>query len=156
MKVAVAALLLIVAALAWLLNAEMTRNREQRDQIRKLTASLADKSKPERLEPMGKCAAQAEKMSQKLGLDGSYVSHYNAKLDKCFMTARSRTSSSKPKITEALYDADQGREYAVIQESRREGKGRIFEDCVIKTEGKPRQCDSRQDYDSFVAEFMER
>jgi hypothetical protein len=67
MKAVLALLLLVVVVLGALLYGEMNTNREQRDQIQKLTASLDDKSKQQNLALQEKCSLQAAKLFRELG-----------------------------------------------------------------------------------------
>jgi hypothetical protein len=93
MRIAIALLVVALAVLVWLFNGEKEKNRDQQAQIQKLTASLADKSKREELELQEKCGLQAERLFREFGykLDAlaQLQSHYNSKLNRCFMTVLS-------------------------------------------------------------------
>jgi hypothetical protein len=153
LRIIIAALLLLVLALAWLLKAEMTTSQERQDQIEKLTLRLADKSRRENLELQEKCALQAERMFRILGYEGGYVSHYNAELNRCFMTVD--TGTIRPlRITKFLYDAYEQRQYAGFQLT---GNSRNPPDvCALKSPGEKRKlCKSVGEYEAFVARYME-
>lgn len=161
MKIAIAVLLAIVLALAWLLNAEMGTNRRQRSQIAELTSKLADNSARERLELQQKCANQAEKIFSQQGykLNGprpaSYQSHYNAKLNKCFMTLDSMVLGDQ----RFLFDAYEQREYAEYMLLPEKGK-KYWEvqpqSCaLIPSSADKSRCKSEEEYKAFVARYME-
>ncbi len=123
MKVAIGILLATVLVLVWRLNALITTSRQQQNQIQELTSKLVDRGTRDALELQEKCALQAEKVFRQLGYKGaqqngnvdSYQSHYNAKLNKCFMTVEStdiRTTPGTMLITKFLLDAYEQRIYA--------------------------------------------
>ena len=121
MKLAVAALLAIALVLAWLLNAEVATNSQQRIQIAELTSKLGDKSARENLEFQQKCAQQAEKIFHQLGyklnearnaISSSYESHYNTKLNKCFMTVSTVKLTPRFVTSKFLIDAYEQKGYA--------------------------------------------
>ncbi len=154
MKFIIAALLVFVVGLAWLLNAEMTTSRERQDQIEQLKLRLADKSRRENLELQEKCALQAERMFRRLGYEGSYESHYNAERNKCFMTVDVAGTLRPLRITKFLYDAYEQREYAAFQLT-----GNLRnppEVCQLKSpKEKQISCNSPQEYEAFVRRYME-
>ena len=105
MRGVIAALLLVVAVLAWGLTSEVKKNSQLRGEVEQLTKKLTDKSRLEDLQLQEKCAEQAKKVfneyksaplpniylknPQPRELDTEYQSHYNAKLGKCFMEIKS-------------------------------------------------------------------
>src|SRR5215470_10222438 len=105
MRGVIAALLLVVAVLAWGLTSEVKKNSQLRGQVEQLTKKLTDKSRLEDLQLQEKCAEQAKKVfneyksapspniylkdPQLEELYTEYQSHYNAKLGKCFMEIKS-------------------------------------------------------------------
>jgi len=169
MKLAVAALLAIALVLAWLLNAEVATNNQQRSQIAELTSKLGDKTARENLEFQQKCAQQAEKIFHQLGyklneprsaISASYESHYNTKLNKCFMTV-STVNMSTPRLTTSkfLLDAYEQRGYAEYMWMADKVK-KFWEvppvDCrLTPTSTDERVCKSEEEYKAFVATYME-
>ena len=164
MKIALGILLLTVLVLASLLGVEIMTNREQHDQIQKLRFELADKSKQSNLELQAKCAMQAEKMYQHLGykLSGPdvYQSHYNEKLNKCFMLIETtRVAGESISNGKYLFDAYEQREYANYIWMTHPGK-KYWEVppavCeLIPSTGAKTDCKSEDEYKDFVARYME-
>jgi hypothetical protein len=153
MKIALAVLLAAALALTWGLVAETMKNGQLQSQVTELSATLGNKTARENLELQEKCAGQAERMFRILGSNGGYVSHYNATLNKCFMTVDSGTMRPL-RITKFLYDAYEQREYAGYQQT-----GNVRnppEVCEVRSPGeKPMSCNSPQEYEAFVARYME-
>lgn len=160
MKVAIGILLLIAVVLGWLLNSEMTITRQQRGEIEKLTSRLADKTKRENLELQEKCALQAEKVFRAAGwkADGQqYQSHFNSKLNKCFMTMEI-TATSPLTISRFLLDAYEQKEYGSFSWAAHKG----VISCAITPPEEMRQiCKSQEygpswkEYQAFVTRYME-
>lgn len=156
--------MVVVLVLAWLLSAEMMTSREQRDQIQKLTISLADKSKQENLVLQEKCALQVEKVFRQLGYKVGgmdlYQSHYNAKLNKCFMSLESTSFATGGMfVNKFLFDAYEQREYGQYMWMADKVK-KFWEVPPITCELTPSLadkslCNSEDEYKAFVARYME-
>jgi len=133
MTIAFGVLLLIALALTWLLGTEMTTSRDQRDQIQKLTISLAEKSRREDFELQEKCALQTEKMFRELGYKPGgpalNQSHYNAKLNKCFMLVETinTTNHGTGFHYKFLIDAYEQRGYAEYEWMEDKGGKKFWE-----------------------------
>jgi len=169
MRIAIVLLVVALAVLAWLFNAEKEKNRDQQDQIRKLTADLADKTKRENMELQEKCAAQAEKMYRSFGYDTksmgeTYQSHYSTTLNKCFMSFESTSVKSDAGNVDEfrskwLLDAYELKEYAEYQRTTTVDKTYKLtkvESCtLIPAPSAKRACNSEDEYAAFVARYME-
>lgn len=174
MKSAVAVLLAIALVLAWLLNAEVATNAQQRNQIAELTSKLGDKTARENLELQEKCALQAKKIyndplykaedRDKLGGPfQDYQSHYNAKLKKCFVTLQFHQSTPSGYATwsEGLSDAFERRDYATylwIASEAKDKKNWMVQPFTCKlmhSSSNERECQSLEEYKAFVATYME-
>jgi hypothetical protein len=173
MKIAIGILIAIMLVLAWQLNAAMTTNRAQQEQIQQLTVSLADKSKRENLELQEKCAAQAQKMFRQLGWEDNdpksgsialYQSHYNAKANRCFLTVDSTSGLSKGGVfkNRFLIDAYEQKGYAEFNQMFYKGikDAKAWSDssmhCMLMPSS-PNQhpCKSEEEYLAFVAGYIE-
>jgi len=115
MKIAIVVLAVITLVLGWFLRSQTATVRQQQEQIQKLASQVADQSKQDGIELQEKCANQADKNLRTFGssrlilsfdagqkantnsgnLD-SFQSHYNARLNKCFMTIDSTDTHTNP------------------------------------------------------------
>lgn len=171
MKLLIAALLLLVVALGWLLNIEKTTSQTLRDDIQKLSANLADKSKRENFELQEKCAKQAEKTYRELGYElnngrESLQSHYNENLNKCFMTVDSvdfKTAPGKMFFNRLLIDAYEQRgyaEYTKITTKDKASKDKKWDEVLATCSLTPLTadaitCKSDEEYMTYVRRHME-
>ena len=169
MKIFAALLLAVILVLAWLLYAEVTTSRQQRTQLAELTAKLGDRTTRENLELQEKCALQAEKIFRKLGhllrspakeASDSYRSHYNAKLNKCFMSVETIITHTTPagmSISWQLLDAYEQRDYGIyVSGILRKGEQNSPTWCVLMPQSENEQiCKSEKDFKTFVARYME-
>lgn len=170
MKLTIAILLVIVLALVWQLNKEIVAGHQRQNQVQELTAKLAEKSTRDNLELQEKCALQAEKMFRTLGYKGVqqngnfdlYRSHWNAKLNKCFMTIESTnvtTTSGTMFINRFLFDAYEQREYA--EYTWMSSKVKKYWEVppmickLISSSDDEQLCKSEEEYKAFVARYME-
>lgn len=160
MKISIGILLLIVAVLGWLLKAETVTTQQQRGEIEKLMLRLTDETKRENLELQEKCALQAEKVFRAAGwkADGhKYQSHFNQKLNKCFMTMEF-ASTSPWFVSNYLLDAYEQKKYGELLWTDREG---VVFCSLAPSEEKRQKCKSqevgpsRKEYQAFVARYME-
>jgi hypothetical protein len=126
------------------------------------------------LEYQAMCAAQAKKafqeavaedkiQSQKFGmttLSFDYQSHYNTKIKKCLiLTGQTFTAGKQPTTSIHLWDAFERREYATWLWTAHETK-KYWEQPPISCElianyQSKRYCKTKEEFDAFVAEFME-
>jgi hypothetical protein len=169
MRILAATLLAIVLALAWLLYAEVTTSRQQQSQLAELTVKLSDRTMRENLELQEKCALQAEKIFHKLGhllrssdkgASDSFTSHYNAKLNKCFMSIETIYRPATPagmSIGWHLLDAYEQKDYAMYASGMlKKGDESPPTLCVLMPRLENEQtCKSEREYKAFVARYME-
>ena len=163
MKITVAILIAIVLVLAWQLSAEVVTTRLQRSEIATLTSKLADKSARENLELQEKCAQQAAKMFEQLGykLDravrgvfATYQSHFNANLGKCLMTLNIGGAATGDQ--RHLFDAYEQRGYAEYMTTPGQKYRERPPHCrLTPSSGKETPCKSEEEYETFVAIYME-
>ena len=179
MRGVIAALLLVVAVLAWGLTSEVKKNSQLRGQVEQLTKKLTDKSRLEDVQLREKCAEQAKKMfneykseplaniflkdPQPRELDTGYQSHYNAKLGKCFMEITSTTIFDQLGGDASFYrflaDAYERRLYADYMWTSRKDK-KYWEVpptiCrLIASSASEQICKSEDEYKAFVATYIE-
>jgi hypothetical protein len=80
-----------------------------------------------------------------------YQSHYNAKINKCLiMTTRTMTFADKIYTLKNLYDAFERRDYALFT------SGNPLFCQLLPSFGQTKYCTTQEEFDSFVAEYMER
>jgi hypothetical protein len=94
-------------------------------------------------------------------LSGDYQSHYNVKLGKCLMLVERRDMLNDSQFTTTAYviDANERRQYATYVWMSREGK-KYWEVPPMACELTPslrekRFCKTREEFDEFVAPYME-
>lgn len=156
MKIVAVILLLAVFALGWQWHEEVEANNQLRGQLSALTKKSSAK---ENLELQDKCSTQAGKLFSQLGYSlskslDSYESHYNAKLNKCFISVD--TSSGRTRF-HFLLDAYEQRGYAdSMTYMSGEPPALILTGCHLTPPGeKASTCKSQEEYDHFVARYME-
>jgi hypothetical protein len=164
MKVVIAVLLAIVLALAWRLYIERAINSQLQSQLAELSSKLTDKAALENFELRQKCALQGGNLFRQLGYKLNDLAllqtHYNAKLNKCFLAFDYTTSGAEGlENVKYLLDAIEQREYAeYIWKSE---KDRPFLavpplSCkLIPSSVDTRICKSEEEYRAFVAHYME-
>ena len=149
-------LVFIVAALGWHLRDERATIIQQQSEIVQLTAKIADKSARENLELQDKCASQADKVFRQLGYSlskdmASNQSHFNVKMNKCFMSFSVLTGGS---LSKYLIDAFEQRGYAEFHSIY--AIGREIPHCSLTPIGaSATTCASESEYTTFVAQYME-
>jgi hypothetical protein len=175
MRIALAVLLVAVLALAWRLNSTSgTLGRlqetisQQQQQIQTLTTALADRSKQEGLALQEKCAAQAEKVFLAFGykfasknLDADILqSHFNSRLNKCFMTVDANSYQKGQQFSNrVLLDAYEQREYAeytwMSDKVKKYWEVKPFACKEIPLMGDEQFCNSDDEYKAIVRRYME-
>jgi hypothetical protein len=122
------------------------------------------------LTEQAQCAAQARTTAQEdnykwevdtkqmnLGMQTisfNYQSHYNKKLNRCLiLTTREYTSDGALNVKKNLYDAFERRDYASY--SRTMGFDKALVCQLIPTTAQTSYCGSREEFDAFVAGYME-
>jgi hypothetical protein len=128
------------------------------------------------LDQQERCAQQAKRAyaeldaqygaeTQEMGIktvhiSGDYQSHYNVKLGKCLMLVERRDMLGSQSTTTAyVMDANERRQYATYVWMSREGK-KYWEVPPMTCELTPslrekRFCKTREEFDEFVAPYME-
>lgn len=161
MNVIVGILLVAVVALGWQWHEEVQTNNLLRGQMSALTKKSSAK---ENLEIQEKCANQAGKLFTQLGYslskdNASYQSHYNAKLNKCFISVDTTSGgTSGMNRFHFLMDAYEQKGYASYSTVFVYGKppALILTSCELTPLGeKASTCKSQDEYDEFVARYME-
>jgi hypothetical protein len=177
MKIALAVLVVAILALVWRLNsitAALTQQQQtlsqQQQQIQTLTTALADKSKQEGLALQEKCAVQAEKVFRDLGykfnnssqsLDSNILqSHFNPRLNKCFMTLEANAyTSGQLGQQRFLLDAYEQREYGeyfwVSDKVKKYWEVKPVMCKEIPVAGDEQFCHSEDEYKAIVKRYME-
>jgi hypothetical protein len=126
MKIVLSFLVLAVLVLAWQLKTQIDTNRQHATQIRELNDQLAKGVRRSNVDAQQqeRCGKRAEQIFAKNWPHGSpdnsagytttafYTSHYNAKLNKCFMLETSQGYDPKrPFVMKFLLDANSNKEY---------------------------------------------
>jgi hypothetical protein len=110
------------------------------------------------------CAEQAEAAFQeyKGGAhppgSSDYQSHYNKILNKCFILVNQQSELNKqPAMAIELYDAIERRVLASYIQLTKEGKQYQL-NCELKPTPQEKEtiCKSKQEFDAFVAKYMEQ
>jgi hypothetical protein len=114
-------------------------------------------SQAQSLDQQERCAQQArrafpEYISGKGIAD--YQSHYNTKLGKCFMLVETIVSGPNSYMRALLMDAIERREYAYFWDKI--PAGGVVVSCFFKNLRGTRYCNSREEFDAFVASYMEQ
>lgn len=160
MKFTVGILIAFVLFLVWRLNVEIELNRQQQSHVAELTLKLSDKSAHENIEMQKNCSQQAGAIFLQLGYKNggldSYQSHYNTKLNKCFILVHSIQGTT---VSKFLLDAYEQRSYAYYMWMADKGK-KYWEVppviCALTPLSEDESsCNSEGEYNTFVARYME-
>lgn len=151
----------VVLLLAWKVAAELNLNHQLQSQVSELNSKLTNKSTQDNLELQGKCSKQAGATFIQLGYKNggidNYQSHYNPKLNKCFISIYSLANGAT--TNESLMDAYEQRVYGQYMWQPKADK-KYWEVppllCMISSTSKEQtECKSEDEYKTFVARYME-
>lgn len=147
-------LMLSVGVLGLLLYSQTVALREQRRQVQEPGAKTASLAVQEN------CAKRAREEFSEHGWGGdgtSLESHYNQKLNRCFMRVKyvDRTTSAPDWwVSIWVYDAFEGRGYGSYSE--RVGAARSVSACWVELpSGETAGCRSRTEFHELVKQYME-
>jgi len=155
---AIVLLIISVVVLGLLLRSQIAALREQRRQVQELNSKLESLSKTTSLDLQGKCAQQARERFTFEGFDkhamANFLSHYNTKLNKCFVQIAS-TDAKKPTIStyRTVSDAFEGRVLAEYMKNWKEASPFVCK--VTPLSGEERFCHSDEEFDALVKQYME-
>ena len=148
------ALAIALAIVVWPLE---ERNLEEAQEISKLKAELADKG----FDFKRQCAEEADRFFKFWNNDpkssSRYESHYNPSRKACFVLILSSDESSKNPsenyLELTLFEAVERRQYAYLFNWEKSGELPI---CTLMSgDSEPKACDSHEEFNEFVANYME-
>jgi hypothetical protein len=135
---------------------------EQRRQIQELNTKFAARPKSNTLEIQAKCATQGSTFWKENGWDkreASYLTHFNQKLDKCFIFITYNPPSKGLSVIQQLQDAFEGKGYGEYSWSVPPGKApaevKPILCSVISPAGQKTICNSPEEFDALVKMYME-
>jgi hypothetical protein len=140
------------------------QNKELAAKIETLQGGAKQSTQSPTLDLQEKCAKQAEVVYKTSGLQKEqltgYTNHYSGKLNKCFVQLSSLHSDSlKPTIYITVMDAYEGKVFADYYWINTQGKKywevKPFTCKVTMLNGEDRVCDSQDEFDSLVKQYME-
>jgi len=148
------ALAIALAGVMWPLE---ERNLEEAQEISKLKAEVADRD----FDFKRHCAAEADRFFKFWNNDpkstSRYVSHYNPSRKECFVLILDSDDSSKNPsenyLELTLFDAVERRQYAYLFNWKKPGGLPIC--TLMPGDGEPKACDSHQEFNAFVTNYME-
>ena len=166
MRMALALLLLVCAALGSLAYWQAAALRQERRQAQQLSAKLDSMSRTATLDLQEKCARQAREEFRLYGWDkhemADVSNHYNAKLNKCFMQIQdtdAKTVRGTIVTSKSISDAFEGKVYAdYIWSTQKNKKYWEVPPLVCKVtllSGEEKICHSSGEFDELVKQFME-
>jgi hypothetical protein len=143
--------------------------KKQQDQITTLRAQLAtakEVPKTNPLELQERCAEGARKAFKDLGYKPndivSYVNHYNAKLNKCFMHVEQTDMKTSPGTiftNRTLIDAFEGKLYAEYawhtEKDKKYWEVAPFLCKVLLLSGEEKFCKSNGEYQDLIKTYVE-
>jgi hypothetical protein len=148
------ALAIALAGVVWPLE---ERNLEEAQEISKLKAEVADRG----FDFKRQCAAEADRFFKFWNNDPKstwrYESHYNPSRKECFvLILDSDVSSNNPSenyLELTLFDAVERRQYAYLFNWKKSGELPIC--TLMPGDGEPKACDTHEEFNAFVADYME-
>ena len=168
MRTAVMGLLIVsLAALGVFAYWQSLAIRQEREQIRQLNAKLDAMPKTASLDLQEKCATQAQKQFDELGWNknpmADFANHYSARLNKCFIEVEytdTRTVRGEIITSKNVSDAFEGKVYGNYTWSTEKGT-KFWEvpplECkVTLPSGEEKVCDSADEFDELVKQYMEQ
>lgn len=168
MKVFAGILILAIVGLAFQLHRQQLTIREQQVRLSELTAQLAvseTKARSNLLDYQGKCADQARKAFNDLGFKpndmAGYENHYNAKLNKCFVSVQNTDAKYAPTIWthKTLFDAYEGRTYGDYHwhtvKDKKYWEVPPFMCKVVRPSGDDQYCKSDDEFEKLIKTYME-
>lgn len=130
----------------------MRTPRAQVAEIQRLQAKLEDKTRVETYDLQRRCAVDAQTQFRELSKSvngAAYESHYNAKLNRCFVLVS--TGAGK-----TLADAVGGHVLAAYEEHIADSGQIEMQFCNISpTSSDVEVCKTEAQFDQFVAQYME-
>ena len=153
-----AVLAIALAGVVWLLE---ERNLEAAQEISKLKAEVADKSINLSFDFKRQCAAEADRFFKFWNNDPNstsrYESHYNPSRKECFVLILdsdvSSNNQSENYLELTLFDAVERRQYAYLFNWKKPGELPIC--TLMPSESENKACDSHEEFNAFVANYME-
>ena len=160
MRAVVGLLFLLTSIVGFSLYKQLEVNKQQAISIKKLSDIVNKKNNEVSLELQGKCAKQAGEtfrvLGYKIGGTDFYESHYNKKLNVCFLSISSLYKST---VSESLVDAYEQRVYATymwIADKNKKYSEVVPMLCRVMPNTKyETKCSSEEEYKSYVAKLME-
>ena len=147
-----------VVALSLFTYRQNTTLRQQEQHIQQLAKTLAADNERDAFELQERCAKHAEKAFGTLGQQGDfavYASHYNAKLNRCFVTIEThdtKTARETMYINKTLMDAVEGFVYG---DYASKSFDTVPFECTMRPFPNTKQvCKSEKEFDDFVANYM--
>ncbi len=165
-NIALALLAVSVGILSLLLYTKSAALREQQLRVEQLTSNLESTSKSANLDIQERCAKQAREEftdeGYKIGGAAVYSSHYNLKLNHCFVQIQNTEPSKRPgevMTSILLIDAFEGKVYGNYLWTSRKDK-KFWEvppiDCkVTPPSGEEIACHSSDEFNAVVKQYME-
>jgi len=162
-----ATLLLVVAVgiLGLFAYSQTVALRQQRRQVRELTAELDSAPKLASLDLQEKCAKQAReefKTYWEQHEGASFTNHYNTKLNKCFILTAyidPMTASGSIWTHKMLFDAFEGKDYAEYDwksdKVKKYWEVPPFVCKVMLPSGEETMCHSSDEFDALMKQYME-
>lgn len=151
-----------VGVLGVLLYRQTASLREQRRQVQELNAKLTSVSRAVDFDLQARCAKQASDVWKTGGWDrkklATYSSHYNDKLQKCFMRIDTSTEESGADVTfETVMDAFESKGYAefIWKVDHNSGDSKSMRCSAILPTGEAITCTSPEEFDALVKQYME-
>ena len=126
-------------------------------------SALKQQNKSASLDFQVKCSEQAQKAFIQLGFKAndiaSYQSHYNAKLNKCFIDTENTTFQGKTGWTyRNVYDAVEGRSYGTYvwhtERNKKYWEVPPFMCEVESPQGEKQRCNSKEEFSKLVQIYM--
>jgi hypothetical protein len=149
-----AALAIALAGIVWPLE---EKNLEEEQEISKLKTEVADRG----FDFKRQCAAEAEGFFKFWNNDpkstARYESHYNPSRKQCFVVIldsnESSNNQSENYLELTLFDAVERRQYGYWFKWKKPGELAIC--TLMPGDGEPKACDSHEEFNEFIADYME-
>jgi hypothetical protein len=157
-KTAIVMLIVSLGVLGLLLYSQTAALREQRRKVQELNTKLEAMSNTTSLDLQEKCAKQARERFTFEGFEkramANFLSHYNTKLNKCFVQMAS-TDAKKPPISTYMMvsDAFEGKVYAEYMKNWNEVSPFVCKVTLLS--GEERFCHSDDEFHALVKQYME-
>jgi hypothetical protein len=160
--ISITLILLLIAILGFAKVSTQRRINDLQRQVAELTLKVQAQDRIPSIEEQATCAKQAELFFKDSGYSNQadYASHFNPKLNKCFIVIRDRKyKKTGMTFSKQVFDAYEQKNYGNYLWIQQYKNGKKYwevppVECeVVKSDGTPPYCHSEDEFDEMMAQY---